>query len=169
MILILIGGLPGSGKTYFAEQLAAKTGFVYLGSDKVRKSVGASGKYTVHDKLSVYLEMKKMAGDHLSHQKNVIIDATFSRQEMRDIFIGLAKRKAASLLLIWVHAQESVIRDRLMKPRKDSEADFAIYQKIKEEFEPVDMPCLHLESTQTNIEQMLSRALYYLGLSDENK
>ncbi len=167
-MIVLVGGLPGSGKTYFAKKLAGEIDAILFSSDKVRKSLRASGRYNIEDKLHVYKEFVTLAESELINSKNrVVIDATFSHQSMRFLFTELATRLSVPLYFIWICANEEVIRKRTQMPREDSEADFEVYKKIRDRFEPITIPCLMLESTDNNIEIMLKKAEDYIF--DERK
>lgn len=107
--------------------------------------------------LAAVTEQCLLAGESL-----LVVDATFSHQQMRDLFLSLGKKLQKSVLLIWIYASEDVIRRRLQKPREDSEADYGVYEKIRRQFEPITQPFLSLESTDENIEQMLAKAEHYI-------
>lgn len=162
-MIILVGGFPGSGKTFFAKRLASRLNCHWLSSDRVRKDLKATGKYRIDDKMHNYkalaavTEQCLLAGESL-----LVVDATFSHQQMRDLFLSLGKKLQKSVLLIWIYASEDVIRRRLQKPREDSEADYGVYEKIRRQFEPITQPFLSLESTDENIEQMLAKAEHYI-------
>jgi predicted kinase len=162
-MMVLVGGLPGSGKTYFAKRLAATLDAVWLSSDVERKRLKAAGKYKLDDRMLVYKELGKLAELHLIESQNVIVDATFSRQDMRDLFTSLAGKLSVPLHFIWVYANEQLIKERLKQPREDSEADFAAYQKIHDEFEPIDFPFATIESTNDNVESMLKKAEQFIS------
>ncbi len=161
-MIILIGGFPGCGKTFFAKRLASRMHAHLLSSDKVRKVLNAAGKYKIDDKLHIYRELSSLAEERITKSKDiVIVDATFSHQRMRNIFISLAKRLSVPLLFIWIYASEELIKKRLDQPREDSEADYSVFEKIRKQFEPITMAFLSLESTDDNIEQMLAKAGRY--------
>lgn len=44
-MIILVAGLPGPGKSYFAEKLAGILSAVYLNTDRIRLALHAAGKY----------------------------------------------------------------------------------------------------------------------------
>jgi len=161
-MIVLVGGLPGSGKTYFAKRLAAKIDAVSLSSDGVRKALKSTGKYELRDRMLVYKELAKLAELDVIESQNVIVDATFSRQDMRDFFTSLADKLSVPLHFIWVYANEELIKERLQQPREDSEADFAVYQKIRDQFEPIDLPFARIESTNDNVESMLKIAEQFI-------
>ena len=68
-----------------------------------------------------------------------------------------------------MRANESVISERLKITRADSEADFVVYKKIKDEWEPFNQDHLILQSTNDNIEEMLHKATDYLNLSNDRR
>lgn len=161
-MLILVAGLPGSGKSFLAEKLALQLSATYLNSDQIRIKSGATGKYTYKDKLVVYQQMCTEASLAIRKEKNVVVDATFFNHTLREIFVKLARTCGTQLHVIEVIAEESLIKKRLAKERKYSQADYLVYEKIRDEFEEITMPHLVLISTDNNIEDMMAAALHYL-------
>ena len=160
-MLVLISGLPGSGKSYFGQKLAAAIGAIYLNSDKVRVQMRGSGKYSDEDKLLVYKQMALDASEALDVGKDVVADATFSRQSFREQFERLSATQGTPLHIIVVKADEDTIRKRLSSPREFSEADFKVYEKLRDEFEEITVPHLELRSTDSNLDEMLRKAIKY--------
>jgi predicted kinase len=161
-MLILVFGLPGSGKTYFASHLAKRLNAVHLSSDIVRQETGAWNKYSTASKESVYDALFEETRRNVLSGNTVVVDATFYRKKHRDKFIKEAKRLAVRCKLIEVRAMEKTIRQRVSKPRADSQADFEVYKKIKGEFEPVTEDHLVLFSDKGDISAMLVKAAAYL-------
>ena len=166
-MLVLVLGLPGSGKSFFAEKLAASLSSVYLNSDRIRKEMGAFGKYTDADKLVVYHEMFRLAEEKILLNNNVVLDATFSKEETRSFAKALSARMSIPIFWILVYADEGLIKERLSKKRFDSEADFGVYEKIRDNFQPFNDPHLLLRSTNANIKDMLDQAHKYIEEKDE--
>jgi predicted kinase len=162
-MIIVVMGLPGSGKSYFAEKLAQQLEAVYINSDKTRTALGARGKYTFEDKLNVYKSMAEKASQSLADGKRVVVDATFYQRRMIDLFRDLARQYLSPVCFIKVEADERLIKYRLSRSRADSEADYDVYLKIKEQFEPLTIPYLSLQSEDDNINHMLELALDYIG------
>ena len=71
--------------------------------------------------------------------------------------------------VIEIIADESLIKERVGKPRVESEADFKVYKIIQAEWEPVPEKHLILQSTDNNIDDMLQRAIAYLHLRKDDK
>ena len=74
----------------------------------------------------------------------------------------LAQHKQIICPLIYVFADEEVVKERVTKPREDSEADFRVYQIVKEQFQEITEKHLRLTSTNDNISEMLEKAIDYI-------
>lgn len=162
MYIIVVAGLPGSGKSYFARRLAERLDAKHINSDAVRKALGASGRYSFEDKLVVYTQMAKMTERFLDEQKVVVVDATFYHPAMRDMFLTIAQSRDIDIYFIQITATESLIEERLMKPREDSEADFQVYKNIRDQLQQMTNQHLSLESTNDNVESMLDETIAYI-------
>lgn len=161
-MIIIVCGLPGSGKSFFASKLAAKLHAPYISSDRTRKELNALGHYSFTDKMSIYQAMNKIAEQDLAAGKSVVIDATFYHHTMREVFIELGKQRQIPVFFICIQATEALTKKRLSSVRPDSEADYPVFIKIKNQFENLDMPYLKLQSEDDNIDSMLNQAIEYL-------
>ena len=167
-MLVLVIGLPGSGKSYFASELARLLNAAYINSDIERNKMLAEKTYTEKEKLAVYdLMLKKMSGQ-VKENNNVVLDATFYKTAIRNKFISEARGKVA-LYFIEVIASEALTRQRLKKQRPDSDADVEIYKKIQQQWEPLSEVHLTLESKEDNIGEMLQKASDYLHIKDDKR
>lgn len=161
-MIIVVLGLPGSGKSYFAQALATDINAHYLNSDLIRNEKGARGKYSTEDKMLVYQTMAEKARQIVLTGKDVVVDGTFYLAATVDLFRKLSSTLATPIVFISIVADEQLIRERLSQVRKDSEADYDVYLKIKEVVEPLEVAHLTLQSGQNNIDDMLSRAKDYI-------
>lgn len=162
-MIVIVFGLPGSGKSFFAERLAGMIGAEYINSDRLRKRMFAKRTYTLKEKLSVYEELLSSMRQALKENKNLVIDATFYKKDIRQSFIEEAG--ASKLIFIEVEASEFIIRKRLNREREDSEADFNVYKTVKSQWEPMQEKHLQLESTDDNIDAMLKKAVKYIKVN----
>ena len=167
--MIIVSGLPGSGKSYFASRLAQRTGARYINSDLVRREIDARGQYAFEDKLTVYEEMARRTSEEIRQGNTVIADATFYREEMRNLFVTLAKLLHEKVCFIEIVAREELIRERLKQPRLDSEADFSVYELVKAQYEQQKEDRLILESGNDNIEDMITKGEEYIKAFDERR
>lgn len=160
-------GLPGSGKSFLAERLASVLSANYISSDRERNRMGKRDHYSPEDKLRVYRHLVRLAETAFIKDNTVIVDATFHLQEMRELFSNLAAEEGAAIFYLYITADDELIRERLQKPRTESQADFSVYQLIKEEFEPFAMKVIVLESKKDNIAFLLEKALNFVEHGEE--
>ena len=163
--MVIITGLPGTGKTTLASALAEDLGVRHLNTDMIRAELGIQGHYDPESKRAVYQEMLRRAEEELSAGRDVVIDGTFYPGETRKMFRKLARRHDADLRWIELHANEETIRRRVAKERPFSEADFEIYQKIKADYEPLGIGHLVLWSDEMPLSDLIRRAKDYLTLA----
>lgn len=163
-VLIVILGLPGTGKTTFARALAARTGARHLNTDMLRVELGLRGQYEETTKARVYDELLRLTRNALKQGTPVVLDGTFYRQAFRDRITDLAQETGAVLKWIELTASPETVKERVSHKRPYSEADFAVYRKIREAFEPLKEERLSLDSDQKTLGAMLREAREYIKL-----
>ncbi|HQW25056.1 MAG TPA: ATP-binding protein [Saprospiraceae bacterium] len=161
-MVIIVFGLPGSGKSYFASRLAMHLEAEYVNSDELRMHMLQERNYTAAEKQRVYDAMLSRMSDALSDKKPIVLDATFYKKSIRRRFEQRAATFHHSIIYIEVTASEDIIKDRLLIPRAYSEADYDVYLKLKKSAEPLTRDHLVLVSTNNNIVSMLHEALHYI-------
>ena len=142
-MVIIIFGLPGSGKSYFASRFAKVINAAYINSDKVRKETFEKSVYSDLQKKAVYDKMLEQMKLSVKQNKNVVLDATFHKENTRKTFAEEMKDKGG-ISFIEIQADENTIRQRLKRPRPYSDADFEVYKIISQQNEPLDQPHLIL-------------------------
>ncbi|MBK6881344.1 MAG: ATP-binding protein [Flavobacteriales bacterium] len=135
--LMLVMGLPGSGKTYFAKALAAHIGATHYNSDRIRKEATQAVRYTDADKARVYEDLFARVTEALAQGGTVIVDATFSKAAYRQTYVQWTAAHKVPVHLLYMEAAEAVIAERVGKKRPDSDADFAVYQRSKPTTNPL--------------------------------
>lgn len=162
-MVVIVFGLPGSGKSFFAFRLASLIDAVYINSDQVRKKMLVQKTYTAGEKLLVYDRMADEMKKAMLEGKNVVLDATFYKDSIRTKFIE-ATENSGGVTFIEMKAGEELIKERLKLPRDDSDADYKVYKIIEAEWEPLADQHLILHSTNSNIDELLEKAMKYLHL-----
>jgi|SRR5690554_695938 len=165
-MVVIVFGLPGSGKSFFASRLAEKIHAEYVNSDRVRKELFVKREYTEDEKKAVYRKMLESMNEAVEQNQDLVLDATFHKKETRELFVKEMGKKG-SLFFIEVQADEAVIRERLKEKRPYSEADYEVYKIISQKNEPLSTPHLILQSTNDNIGAMLENAMTYLKLKND--
>ena len=167
-MLILISGLPGSGKSTLARQYVTQYGGVHINSDAVRKALGLRGHYRVEEKERVYAVMLENTRTELIGGARVVVDSTFYREAIREPFEALAAELGKPVLRVEVRAVEETIRERLKSARPDSEADFDVYKKIRDQYEPWDEPFLILWSDKEPLNVLAEKLHHYIQTNHDN-
>jgi uncharacterized protein len=137
--MLLIGGLPGSGKTTLARRLAEMGNFHVLRSDVIRKELSGvpeqesmrsgfdSGIYTPDWDKRVYRECLRRAETLLWEGQRVIVDASFRKEEYRRLFLDAAVRWGVPGWLLLCEAPMAVLQQRVGQRQGDaSDADAGI-------------------------------------------
>ena len=163
-MIILILGLPGTGKTTFAEALAKEIGAKHFNSDKTRIVLGKTGQYDTATKSSIYTHMLGEVESLLIKHGIVIVDATFYQEKLRAPFQRLASSLGIPIKYIQIKSDPAIVASRMKTKRKYSEADFEVYKHIKNQYEPLDKAHLTLWSDQLSLETMVEKAKDFLLL-----
>lgn len=161
-MLIVICGLPATGKSTVAKELAGKINATVVRSDVVRKELLLQPSYSEMEKEEIYKAIFSRALFLLSTRENVILDATFYKKELREKAKIIAKETENKFYLIECICPERVLRERTVKRaagRYDaSDADFAIYLKVKREFEKIKEKHFVID-TSSKIEKQIKEFL----------
>jgi len=165
-MLIIICGLPGSGKSSLSRRLKRTLPAIHLNTDKVRKEVFSSPKYTEQEKKMVYDEIVNQTEKQLLKKRNVIVDATFYSKKYRQRVINVARDTKTKYYVIRCILSEEMVKKRLeMRGKRGtgiSDADYNIYLKVKEKFEPIEEKHLEVDCSLPADEQ-ITKAMTYLG------
>lgn len=125
--LWMMSGLSGSGKTTVAREIAKQKEAIHLRSDAVRKhlagidpeAVGNEDIYRPEMTEKTYERLLEIGSLLASKGWNVILDAKYDRQLMREAVITEAKRHHLSLQIIYCTAPMEILLDRVAKRQGD--------------------------------------------------
>jgi len=110
--LILLVGIPGSGKTTYAEKyIEENPNTVHLSSDKIRAELWGN-EATQGDNNKVFSLMQSRAIDALNNGQNVVYDATNITRKDRSYIITLCPKFAKiECHIIWAPIETCIERD----------------------------------------------------------
>lgn len=143
--LYMLLGTPGSGKSFFASQLAQKIDAVWLNSDKTRVEMyGADWDTQITDpKLrydDVFAHMNQVMLDTLRRGRDVLYDANNHKKEFRDAFRQSSEAAGAAAITLYIKTPQELSDQRAMNrevsPYQSSIMSAEKLQKHKNLFEP---------------------------------
>jgi predicted kinase len=133
--LIVVSGLPGTGKTYFCNRLAERLPSVVLESDVLRKTLFSPPSYSAKESSQLFRAIHQLIQKLLVKGIPLILDATNLSERNREYLYSIADRLDAKLVLVRVEAPPKVVRQRLEarrgKTENKSDADWATYRRMK--------------------------------------
>ncbi len=173
--LLLVGGLPGTGKSTLARNLAQRANFTVIRSDVVRKDLAgvsanepnpsffAEGIYANEWTERTYAECLRRAEGILFEGGRVLIDATFREDRRRRMFLDAAGRNGIPGRVFLCRADAGIVRERLRLRRGDaSDADWSVYQEtvgLWQEPSPAVLSAVYYVDTGGSPEEALAFAL----------
>ena len=134
--LIVVSGLPGSGKSYFSRRLSERMPLPVVESDAMRQILSAKPDYSQAESERLFTACHALMDELLRKGISVIFDATNLIENHREQLYRIADRAGAKLILVRVNAPPEVIQQRMerrqarLDPHDRSEADWQVYKKM---------------------------------------
>jgi aminoglycoside phosphotransferase family enzyme/predicted kinase len=125
VVLALVGGLPGTGKSTLAQGLSDRLGWTVLRSDEVRKDLAGlahtgrppeefgEGLYDERATAVTYDALLERARSLLELGEPVILDASWSASAWREKARAVARATSSDLLELRCDVPADIARDRL--------------------------------------------------------
>ena len=166
-VLLMLSGLPGAGKTYLARRILQRVPFVMLESDRVRKALFPEPTYEGWESSLVHRACHIVAERLLKRGVGVLYDATNLVKFHRRFAYRIASKLRVQLVVVRVVAPPEVIRERLRlreenpDPNDASDADWAIYERMAPQEEPIERDHLVVD-TSKDIDEAVAKVLRQL-------
>ncbi len=142
-VLVVVSGLPGTGKSYFSRQLAGRVPSVILESDALRKVLFRAPTYSAEESFRLFQAIHRLIEMLLQKGFTLILDATNLSERHRERLYNIADRLNVKLILVRIEAPPEVVQARLnariagASPGTVSEADWSVYEKLKSTVEKI--------------------------------
>ncbi len=147
-MIVLICGLPGVGKTTIAKNLAPLIDAVILSSDKIRKELIPNPTYTKEERKLIYDVMVLIAAYLQNSGTNIILDATFNKEDSRNKVKQRIRVPRDEFFIIECVCPENIIFSRIKNRKEDySDADISVYKKMKKIYEPVKVDHITVDTS----------------------
>jgi predicted kinase len=173
-VMIMLYGIPGSGKTHFADELAQTMGAAHVQGDRIRSELFEKPAYDKQENEVVTRLMEYMAEEFLKSGVNVIFDMNAGRLVQRRALRDIARRIKGQTMLVWlqIDPESALLRiskrdrrrldDKFARPYTKAEFKLAIGDMQPPKNEDYVVVCgKHPFSMQRN---SIVKKMYDLGL-----
>ena len=164
--LVILCGLPGTGKSYFARELARWAPFVWLSSDRTRKLLVDAPCYSRREHRRVFSAMHVLTRGYLRDGYSVVFDATNLNENVRRPLYESAEAVGVEPLIVRFTAPAELVRQRLVDraagrgDASQSDATWDVYSRMAVADQPVPVPHLLVggpEDTESVLRETLQR------------
>ena len=142
-----MAGLPGTGKSTIAEELARRLSGTVLSKDKIRHAIFGAHEIEYSTRQDDFcMEIMLQAADYILRQdpaRFIFLDGrTFSRRYQLDRVVEFADRLNQPWRILECTCSDQTAKARL-EQKTDHPAgnrDFSLHQVVKRRFEPITLP-----------------------------
>ena len=146
--LLVVCGLPGTGKTTVATMLSEQLEAPLIRTDVVRKDLFTDPEYTSEETAVTYEETLTRSGSAIERDGIAIVDGTFRTSALRETARQRASTSGATFDLVYVTCSQDVVEERIAKRTDDeSDADFEIYKHLRSIFESPPESCYQVDNS----------------------
>ena len=166
-----MAGLPGTGKSTLARELAARTSGRVIGKDEIRHALFTADEVEYSSQQDDFCQrvMLETAGYLLENDPSRILfldGRTFSRRYQIDNVLNAAASMRQSWRIVECICSEEVARERIeqqsaLGAHAAGNRDYDLYLRVKSRFEAITLPKTVIDTAQS-LEACIQRALAIL-------
>lgn len=165
-MLIILGGLPGSGKSTVAQALARRIGACYLRVDTIEQAIASSAPLAEGHNVGPagYVTLYRLAADNLRLGQTVIVDSVNPIETTRAAFRNVATETDSKFVEVEVFCSDVTTHRRRAETRSptiDGRANPTWVQIQERQYEPW-RPKLHLDTFLLSVEESVSQVVKLL-------
>ena len=167
-MLVIMAGMPGTGKSTLAHAVATQTGAYVLDKDSLRAALFPPKliEYSREQDDFVVRVMLKVAGWILRRdpESTVILDGRpFAKKYQLDQAVNFAEWIKTPWRIVECTCEDSIVRKRLESAAHPAaDRDFELYLRVKREWEEIARPKLVVDSRRP-LEELVVEVIAYLG------
>ena len=147
--LVLVSGLPGSGKSHFSRELCRRHPLAHLDSDALRRALFPNPTHSAQESARLFAACHELLDRLLDRGVSTVLDATNLREIHRRPLYPIAERHGAPLLLVRIQAPPALIRRRLeSRARVEGHSDIEVYERMRKLAEPIRRPHIAVDTSR---------------------
>lgn len=142
-VMVILSGLPGSGKSYFGRRLVEQVPLLTLQSDGLRKILFPNPSYAEEESARLFDACHALIEDLLARGTPLLIDATNLVESHRERLYRAARQPGVLTVLVYLTAPREVAYRRLQRrsqgtaPEDNSDAGREVYDRMRSAVEPI--------------------------------
>ncbi|MGD0467909.1 MAG: AAA family ATPase [Terriglobales bacterium] len=159
-MLIIFGGLPGTGKSMIASELARQLDAVYLRIDSIEQAIRDSGVVSQSLNDAGYRAGYAVAEDNLRSGRTVIADSVNPLRITRDAWIGVADRAQVSAVEVEVVCSDPEQHKRRVETRASDVEGLrppTWQEVVSREYEPWERPHIVIDTASHSVAENVKR------------
>ncbi len=130
-MMILMIGLPRSGKSTFVNNVLSTANYTYISADEIRKELTGNKNIQSNDK-EVWKLLYERFDNAVKNNENIVVDNTNLKIKYRKRFVDPALKKDYFIIYAsFMNIDENVILDRIKK----TNFPIDVYHRMKNGFE----------------------------------
>ena len=164
--LIVFAGLPGTGKSTLAREVARRTGALWLRVDSIEAAIRASGVVPGALRDAGYRVAYAMAGDNLRLGRVVIADCVNDWKLVRDAWQAAGERASAEVRWIEIVCSDLVEHRRRVETRVSEVPGLVLpdwHAVIGREYHAWDREHVVIDTAGRRIEDCVAAVMTALG------
>jgi len=114
MVIVMVG-LPGAGKSFFAEAFAKTFGAALVSQDKIRWTLFARHTYSENENIMVEQVSDLLTSELFRTGKTFILDGGYNMRDVRESVASQAKKSGYNVLTVIVQTDEPTSKHRATK------------------------------------------------------
>jgi predicted kinase len=158
-ILIIFGGLPGTGKSALARALAEQLGAVFLRIDTIEQALRQSQAFAGSMDDAGYRVAYAVVLDNLRLGRTVVADSVNPLQITRNAWRATAAAVGARAVEVEVVCSNAAEHRRRVESRLTDIPGFSLpsWQEVRDrEYDPWDRPRILVDTSDRSVEQALT-------------
>jgi predicted kinase len=143
VVLLVVSGLPGTGKSYFSRRMVERVPLTIVETDAMRKVLFPFPAHNGAENGRLFKACHTLIEYLLRGGTSVLFDATNLVEHNRERLYNIAHKTNSKLIMVRVEVPPEVAEERLRKREEgdgdegNSAADISVYRRMVSLVEPI--------------------------------